>query len=82
MSYNKSQKLMNKSLVQDMVTLLNMFPYKNWISRDLRPAAIIPRPTNSEYNKLKITFWVYAQVYISTINITKKKTVGVIVLRP
>ena len=32
---------MTRSLVQDTITCLNMFPYKNGISSDLSPAAII-----------------------------------------
>ena len=57
-----------------------MFPYKNVISRDLIPAAIILGSLNPYYNKLNIKFGAYAQVYIGTTNITKKRTVGAIAL--
>ena len=65
-----------------MVTLLNMLPFKNGVSSDLSTAAIILGSPNPYYNKLKITFGSYAQVYIDTTNSTKKRTVGVIELRP
>ena len=64
-----------------MITCLNMFPSKNLISRDLSPAAIIIRSPNTDYNKLKITFVEYTQVYIGTTNSTKQRTVGAIALR-
>ena len=59
-----------------------MFPSKNGISSDLSPAAIILGSPNPDYNKLKITFGAYAQVYIGTTNSTKQITVGAIELRP
>ena len=80
-SYKKFINLMTKSLVQDMVTLLNMFPYKNWISNDLIPAAIILGSPNPYYNKLRIAFGDYAQVHIGTTNNTKQITVVEITLR-
>ena len=64
-----------------MVTCLNMVPSKSGISSDFRPASIILGSTNTEYNKPRITFGAYAQVYIGTTNRTKQKTVGVIALR-
>ena len=72
---------MTRYPVQDMITYLNMPPSKNGISSDLIPAAIIIGSPNPDYNKLKITFWAYAQVYIGTTNSTKKRTVGVIELK-
>ena len=40
-----------------MITCLNMFPSKNRISSDLRPANIILGSQNPDYNKLWLTFW-------------------------
>ena len=71
----KLTKLMEISLVQDMVTCFNMFPSKNGISSDLSPAAITLGSPNLDYNKLKIKFGAYAQVYIVTTNSTKNKIV-------
>ena len=65
-----------------MITCLNVFPSKNGISRDLSPAAIILGSPNPDYNKLKIKFGAYAQVYRGTNNSTKQRTVGVISLLP
>ena len=80
--YKKFTKLMTRSLVKDMITCLNMFPYKNGISSNLSPAAIILGSPNPDYNKLNITFGAYAQVYIGTTNSTKQRTIGAIALRP
>ena len=67
-----------------MVTFLKMFQSKNGTSSDLITAAIIPGSPNTDYNKLRIIFVEYAQVYISTTNSTtnstKKITVGSIEL--
>ena len=60
--YKKFTKLMTRYLVQDMITLLNMFPYKNGISSNLRSAATILGYKNPYFNKLKITFGAYAHV--------------------
>ena len=65
-----------------MITCLNFFPYKNGISINLSPVTIIVGSPNTDYNKLKITFGEYAQVYIGTTNSKKHRTVGVIELRP
>ena len=60
--------------------LFKHVPIKNGISRDLIQSAIIPGPPNPYYNKLKITFGEYAQVYIGTTNSTKYIAVGEIAL--
>ena len=63
-------------LVQDTVTFLNMYPSKNGISSDLRPAAIILGSPNPDYKKLSIAFVAYEKVCIGTTNSTKYRTVG------
>ena len=65
-----------------MITCLNVFQSKNGISIDLSPAAIILGSRNPDYNKLKIIFGAYAQVYIGNNNNTKQRTVEAIALRP
>ena len=60
------KRLMTISLVQDMITCLKKIPSKNGISSDLRPQEIILGSLNPDYNKLRITFGAYAQVYIGT----------------
>ena len=74
--------LMTISLVQDMVTCLNMIPSKNGISSDLSPAEIILGSPNPDYNRLKITLGSYTQVYIGTTNSKNRRTVGTIELSP
>ena len=69
--YKKFTKIMTRSLVQEIITCLNMFPSKNRISRNLSPADITLGYPNQDYNKLKITFVAYAQVYIETNNSAK-----------
>ena len=53
-----------------MITCLNVFQSKNGISIDLGPAAIILGSRNPDYNKLKIIFGAYSQVYIGKNNNT------------
>ena len=65
-----------------MITCFNMFLSKNGISSNLIPASIIIGSQNPYYNKLKITFGAYAQVYIGTTNSIKNITVGAITPRP
>ena len=62
--------------------LFKHIPSKNRISSDLSPASIIFGTLNLDYNKLKITFGAYAQVYLGTTNITKQRMVGDIALIP
>ena len=80
--YKKIIKLITISLVQDIITCLNMLPYQNGISRNLSPVAIILWLPNPYYKKLRISFGEYSQVYIGTNNSTKQRTVGVISLGP
>ena len=69
-------------MVQDMINCLNMLPSKNRISSELSPAAIILGSPNKYYNKLRITFGAYAQVYIGNTNSKKQKKVVAIALIP
>ena len=64
-----------------MITCLNMSPSKNGISSKLSPAAIILVSPNQDYNKLRIAFEAYSQVYIGITNSTKQIMVGAISLR-
>ena len=59
-----------------MITCLNMLPSKNGIPSKLRPEVITLGSPNPYYNKLRITFGAYAQVYIGITNSTKQITVG------
>ena len=76
------QKLVTISMVQDMITYLNMFPSKSGIPSNLSTASIILRSMNPDYNKLKIIFGAYAQFYIGIINSINQIIVGEIALHP
>ena len=78
----KITKLITISLVKYMITCLNMFPSKNWISINLSQAAKILGSLNPEYNNLNITFGLYGKFYVDTTNSTKQRTVGAISLSP
>ena len=65
-----------------MTSCLNMFPSKNGITSDISSQAIILGFLNPYYNKLKITFGSYAQVYIGTTNSKKQRTGWAIALIP
>ena len=65
-----------------MITCLKMFPSKNGISINLSLASIILGSPNPDYNKLKIKFGAYAQVYIGTTKSTKQRTVEEVALIP
>ena len=78
----KFNELMKVSLVQEMVTFLNILLSKNGISSELSPASIILGSPNTDYYKFRITIGSYAKFYIGNTNSTKKRTVGAIALRP
>ena len=48
-------KLMARSIVQDMVTCMNMLSSKDGILNDLRLSAVILGYPNPDYNKIRIT---------------------------
>ena len=76
------RRIQQQQQQQDMINFLNMFPSQNGILRNLIPAEIILGTPNTNYNKLNITIWSYAQVYMWTTNSTKQSTVGAISLSP
>ena len=82
MTYRNFTTLITRSLVQDMLTCLNLFPSKNGISSDLVPVAILRGSPNLYYNKLKITFGAYVHIYIGITNRTKQRKVVTIAMRP
>ena len=65
-----------------MITCLNNFPNKQGISRTLSPSAIILGKPKTNYNTLTISSGAYAEVFESTDNTMKSRSVGAIALRP
>ena len=82
MTYRNFTALITRSLVQDMLTCLNLFPSKNGVSSDLVRVAILRGSPNPYYNKLKITFGAYVHIYIGITNRTKQRKVVTIAMRP
>jgi hypothetical protein len=80
--YKKITKLMTRSIVESSVTWLNAFPAKEGASKTMSPSAIVLGSPKPDYNKLKITFGAYAQVYESTTNTTKSRSIGAVALKP
>ena len=62
--------------------LFRHVPIQKWDIKKPHPSRHHPRSPNTDYNKLKITFGAFVQVYIGTINSKKQRTVGAIALRP
>ena len=80
--YKRIPKLMTQSVVEKTVTWLNAFAARDGVSQTLSPAAIILGTPNPDCQNLKITFGSYAQVYESTTNTTKARSIGAIALKP
>ena len=70
------------SIVEWMITCLNDFPNKNRISQTLSPSTIILGKPKTDYKTLTISPGVYAEVFDSTNNTMKSRSVGAIALRP
>ena len=82
MTYKKITESITRSLVQDIITDLNMLSSQNGILSNLIPVAIILGPYNPDYNKLKIIFGAYVKFYIVTTNSTNQRKVLVFAQRP
>ena len=80
--HTKSYKFNYKIDSRGYVNLPGNVTIQNGISSELSTAAIILGSPNPYYDKIRITFVVYAQVYIGTTNSTKQITVRAISLLP
>jgi hypothetical protein len=80
--YKRIPKLMTRSIVESSVTWLNAFPAKEGASKTMSPSAIVLGSPKPDYTRLKITFGAFAQVYESTTNTTRSRSIGAIALRP
>ena len=70
------------AMAEYSIHCLNNFPARTGISQDLSPAAIVLGTPHFDCNMLKLSFGAYAQVYDSTDNSPKPRSVGGIALRP
>ena len=74
--------MMTEFLVNNSVFWLNSFPNKDGISQDISPLGIIDGFGKIDYNSIRISFGSYAEVYITTTNTNRPRTVGGIALSP
>ena len=72
---------MVRSLVEDVLDILNTFPSKNCISDTISPATIVEGKPKLDFSKPKISFGSYALVYTQTSNDMKTRAVPGIALR-
>ena len=73
--------LMVRSLIEDVLDILNAFPSKNCISDTISPATIVERKSKLDFSKPKISFGSYAIAYTQTSNDMTTRAVPGIVLR-
>ena len=77
-------KVMIRHMVADAVRCLNQFPWKNGISDDLSPAALVTGHSNPDYNAMQLEFGAYVQVFEDhdpTIT-SRPRSMGAIALDP
>ena len=70
------------AMLEYVVTCLNLFPAKRGVSTVLSPASIVLGSLKLDCNLLKVSFGAYAQVYDTTDNSPRPRSVGAIALRP
>jgi hypothetical protein len=79
--FKRHTKLMTKSLVKEVVSLLNAFPSKDGISSTLSPAAIVEGREKEDFNKPRISHGSYAMVHKGTTNTMKRRSVPALALQ-
>ena len=82
--YERLPKLMIQHMVDDAVRCLNQFPWKHGISADMSPAAIVTGTPPSDFNKMRLEFGIYVQVFEDNdpTNTTRARSIGAIALGP
>ncbi len=80
--YKRITKLMTQSMIEWLITCLNNFPSKEGISRNMSPAAIVLGRGKPDCKQLKISIGSYAEVYETTKNTMRPRSVAAIALRP
>ena len=66
---------MVRSLIEDIVDVLNAFPSKNCVSDTISPATIVEGKPKLDFSKPKISFDSHAMVYTQTSNAVKNRAV-------
>lgn len=82
MPYRRFPTLMVKEIVNNAVKGLNLFPVKGGVSDTLSPRAIVGGLGNPDYNKMKLEFGAYTQVFEDNnpTNTTATRMTGAIAL--
>jgi len=80
--YTKAPKVMVDECIYDMVSVLNDFPHKNGISRNISPAAIVLGRPKLNCSNRTLSFGAYCEVYMGTTNDGTPRSVSSIALRP
>lgn len=80
--FRRFPKIMVKEIVKHAVKWLNVFPAKDGISDHLSPSNIVGGRLNPDFNKLKLEFGAYAQVFepSNATNTPAQRTLGAIAL--
>ena len=80
--YTKASKLMVDECLYDIVSVLNDFPHKNGISRNISPAAIVLGRQKLNCSNRKLSFGAYCEVYVRSTNDGTPRSVSSIARRP
>lgn len=82
--FKRLPKLMITQMVADAVRCLNQFPRKNGISDTLSPTNIVTGLPNPDYNRMRIEFGTYVQVFEDNdpSNTLRARSLGAIALCP
>ncbi|GAX15524.1 hypothetical protein FisN_6Hu141 [Fistulifera solaris] len=80
--YKKLPTVFIRHLMMHVVNCLNIFPWKYGVSKDISPETIMTGSPPPDYNKLKLEFGTYAQVYDAPkpSNTPRSRTHGAIAL--
>ena len=82
--FERLPKLMIRHMVVEAVRCLNQFPWKHGISVDMSPAALITGHPPPDFQKLRLEFGSYVQVFENNepTNSTRARSMGAIALGP
>ena len=82
--FQRLPKLLIRHMVDDAARCLNQFPWKNGISTDLSPAALVTGHPPPDFNKMRLEFGTYVQVFEDNdpSNTPRARSMGAIALGP
>ena len=82
--FKRLPKLLITSMVKDVIRCLNMLPSHTGVSDSLSPQTIVTGDAPPDYNKLKLEFGSYVQLFddVHPTNTLRSRTFGAIALTP